>query len=128
MNPEQVTQIKEALAPLTEKLGQGAEFVYETYVRQAIMQGVIQVSIAALFLIVVLLAATKGRVWITKKIAAENAKSYGDPELFLGGGIFVGLVCLALLCVAVGLISDGVMHLTNPHYYAIKDLVASVRG
>lgn len=144
MNKETVQEIKNALEPLAEKLGEGASFVYETYVRQQYIYG-----IASLIIIAVLVAISAIGIRFLwrhttaeinrrnedyKEAAAKSpyASRYADGYdtdmwmaiKWVGSALWAGTVTLIALIWGY----DALLHLLNPHYYAIKEILGSIKG
>lgn len=118
MNPETVQQIQEALTPLANKLGEGAEFVYATYVRQQVITGILATAVGAIAMVIAILIAK-----ILLKAAAKVDEYDKD-------GYYAALATTVVLgaLFGIGFIFDGLQHLLNPHYYAIQTLLDTVRS
>ena len=128
MSPETVKAIGDALKPLAEKIGQGGAHVYEVFTRQQYVLGIGFFIWGGLALILAVAAAgvaiTHFRRW--SKLKAEKA---GWSETETPGMITVIALTATMfgLIVAVGFISSGTMHLLNPEYYAIQDILCTVK-
>ena len=103
MNQELITQIQTALAPMSEKIGQGAAFGWETVVRQQVTFGIADLLVAGIAL--VLFSAS---VFLWKKAIEEDL----EPVVF-----FCSLILFSLFVIN-GVM--GLMRLMNPNFYAIQ--------
>lgn len=121
MNPETIDKIKEALIPVAEKIGQGAEYVWEVVVRQQAIEGIA-------FLVGSLLcfaAAIAGihlakRAWKmprVKKYSWDDGNAVGDMAGFL---IAIGITLQIAWIVGAILLTNGILHLLSPEFYAIE--------
>lgn len=104
MNQELITQIQTALAPVAEKIGQGATFGWETVMRQQIAYGVADLFVSAVAL-VGFIASLK--LW---KLVKE------DDDLY-PLAIFASLFSVPIFLI-FGI--EGIFRLVNPNYYAIE--------
>lgn len=128
MNTETINAIKEALIPVAEKMGQGAEYAWGVVVRQQYVEGV-----AMLVAAVLLVFAAFAGMWLIRKALAmpkvvkrwSETKEMGDLATFC---MMIGS-CLQMVWIPVMLLTVyGVMQLLNPEYYALEffmDLVKS---
>lgn len=107
MNPETIKAISDALAPIAEKIGQGAQFGWEVVVRQQLIEGI--QSLAELLVAVPLLIAFVILLRKYLKMKYESGKCW----------IFGMLSILCLLWVLFDL-ESGIGHLLNPNYYALQ--------
>jgi hypothetical protein len=108
MTTEKITQYLEQMAA---KLGVAAEHVYGVLVRQQWTEGVTGIIGGALFLVLALMCA-----YLLVKFREESGL-----ELIL---IPVGL--FAMLAWMVGI--DGIKHVMNPEYYALKEIMDVIGG
>lgn len=105
MSPETVIAIQQALAPIAEKIGQGAAFGWEVVVRQQYFEGLssliwsLPVAIIALVL------------WFTSFKFAKDTD---------GASLWVIVPALVFTVFAFCLLDNGVLHLLNPSYYALQ--------
>lgn len=110
MNKETIEAIQVALAPVAEKIGQGAAYGWEVVVRQQYVEGITSLIIAGIALIVFIAAMFALRYQFTK------ADSYDFP--FAGFfGIFGGIMSFAI---GTSSLVIGVQKLLNPEYYALQ--------
>lgn len=114
INAETITAIQTALAPVAEKIGQGAEYVWTTVVTQ---QYVIGISLLIWAGFTMLGALATG--FFTRKCLqlAKQEGSYSGWEI---PAIFLGIATMVLPIIAVVCLTNGVMHLINPGYYALE--------
>ncbi len=121
MNTITINQIKEALAPLADKIGQGAEFTWEAVLRQQYIDGGMGVFLTV-FGIAILYITYRVVLYANKKLK-EN--SWSDWEIVRVLVIIFG-VTIGLLCLGFGF-EQAINHLLNPEYQAIMDLIGTVR-
>lgn len=118
---DQVKQIVQALTPLAQKLGQGAEHVYAVYVKQSIVTGVSDV-IFGIFWLAVGALVIKGATKLFK-FAGQEDEEYYIPFFFL-------LLAVGILIVGqgFGLFTNAAGHFINPEYDALQNILCSVKG
>ncbi len=107
MNTDTINAIQKALAPVAEKIGQGAAYGWEVVVRQQYING-----IASLITALGCLTGVFVCIWAAKW-CKKNQYGDGAGQFFSVGGV-VGFAML-FFC----FITDGVQHLLNPAYYAL---------
>ena len=83
MNTEVINQIKEALTPVAEKIGQGAEYVWGVVVRQQIAEGIGDLLIALFGIVIGIISFRIVKFALKKR---EEAGIYSD------WGVLAGLV------------------------------------
>lgn len=127
MNTDTVKAVQDALAPVAQKLGEGAAHLYEIYVRQMFIEGVTGlVSIAVFTLFTVGFGFFVK--WLWTRYNKSNHKSYDTPVLEGVATIALGiLVVICLVCLTDG-VSNCLGKLVNPEYYAVERLLVQVRG
>lgn len=110
MSPDTVKAIQDALTPLAQKLNESAEFVFKAYVLHAYAFGValaiggIVATLVAIALVVVSARQKDSEIWIMT---------------------FIPVIVTAV--VGLGLLGSGIMHLIAPQYYAIHDILCTVK-
>jgi hypothetical protein len=118
MNENTIEQIKLALQPIAEKIGEGAEFGWEVIIRQqyvnAIMGGV--------WFVVSLLMIGLG-VWLFKKLYKKDA-NYNENDLLW---VVSGVLFPILLLIAATSFETLITRLLNPAYYAIEFLLTIIK-
>ena len=102
-----INQIQVALAPIAQKIGEGAGYVWGVVVMQQIVYGYIGLFVAIVGLI--------SFIWVyiaTKKFIAKNGRTDGSIacSVILGGGSLVAFI---------GGIIYAISYLINPAYYAL---------
>jgi hypothetical protein len=121
MNSETVKSIQDALTPLATKLGEGAAHVYAIYVREQYVSGVGSIIWSVVWLLLsaaVIVGASKLFRWASK----EDEEEVMTAAVIMGTGL--GLV---ILVIATSCLDSGIQHLLNPEYYAIQDILDSVK-
>ena len=128
MSPETVKAIGEALKPLADKLGQGAAHIYEVFVKQQYVTGVAFLIWGGLALLLAVTAAGIGLSFY-KKWSTLKAEDAGWERTETPGTVAVvtSVATFLLLVVMTGFAASGVMHLLNPEYYAIQDVLCTVK-
>lgn len=123
MNPETISAIQSALAPIAEKIGQGAQYGWEIVVRQQYIIGITDFVIAGVMALGVI-----GLVcWAFALNAGAKKASPRDQE-----GYFIGIMLAVFssmfLCVFLtGFLVDGVKHTLSPEYYALDFFIHLVK-
>jgi hypothetical protein len=113
MSPETVNAIKDALTPLATKLNESAEFIFKAYVVHAYALGVALILGGVLALAVGIgIAIMTWRNWERMDLLIIAA-----PTLAVMGGI-----------VGTCLVGAGIMHMAAPQYYAIHDILCTVKN
>lgn len=123
MNPELIDRIEEAIAPLAEAAGRGAGYAWEVLIRQMVLSGaafvaggLVATAVAAVFIVVT------RRVFLRWQ---GTSGSY-DREALVFGLVALTFGSLFGLALAVSLLTEGVMRLLNPGYYALEQLARVV--
>lgn len=102
--------IKKELAPLTEKLGQGAEYTFGLFVKQVYVNAITSLLLIPVGIFFALVA---------KKLCKKKTDSYDEFLIWLSiAGCIILAFCLILLPIS-GLIET----LINPEYQAIKLII-----
>lgn len=89
MSPETINAIKDAMIPVAEKIGQGAEYAWIVLVKGIFAEGITQLGIGSLLIIGALIIA-----YIVIKSAINFKFNFDEAfPIFLFGGIpaFIGL-------------------------------------
>lgn len=114
---EAIDKVIDALGPLAEKLGEGAEHAYGVYVYEATARG-IRTTVAAVLLVA--LAVVLGLV-ARKLFSTQNH----DAEFFAG----VAVLSSGVTTIAAGFVAyRAAALLMNPEFYAIRELMWNVTG
>jgi hypothetical protein len=115
---EKVTEYIDAMAA---KLGVAAEHVYGILVKQQIAEGITYVIVMPLILAVLAFVLTK---------LIKSLKSYEgyDPEGYIAGIAISGLALLIVFVVAIFVVPEAILKISNPEYYAIRELLDAVGG
>lgn len=108
MNTETVNAIKDALAPIAAKIGQGAEYGWDVVVRQQYINGVLNIAYSIMGLVYLL-------VYIPYLFRAIKRDKESEMFPIMVGGV-IGIFALLALIIDLG---NGVQHLLNPAYYAL---------
>lgn len=126
MNDKLVGKASEYIDAVATKLGVAAEHVYGLLVRQQITEGIVDiisgVAITAVITALIVFTANK----LKGKLKFNTADEIDMMAMLLFGGIglmfFGGLLCAGFL-----LTTDGIKHVINPEYYAIKEIIEAVK-
>lgn len=121
---ELTKQLIDALKPVADKLGQGAEHVYMIAVKDAYVTGL---ASSAYCLIATILFFTCA-YFIIRWSKAGNAEDWDHSTEGYGIGIFIAS-CIGFICfwVACSYLSDALHYTINPEYMALKDMLAAVK-
>lgn len=118
MTPDTINAVKEALLPVAEKMGQGAEYGWEIIVKGQIAEGW-----AMLFLgIITSIGAVIFALSIRKFALHFNEVSDGASIVL--GAVFGTVFTLGMLAIAVDNIYNGLFHLLAPEYKALEFLLS----
>jgi flagellar biosynthesis protein FlhB len=124
MSPETVKAVQEALAPMAQKLGEGAAHLYEIYVRQMFAEAVAS-GVVLLVLSIGLFAFWI--LWYKSRKAYEKKHHYAS-DLSDGLGIAGSFATVVMTVLIPFLLFDTITKLINPEYYAIERIITQVRG
>lgn len=118
-------KIIEAIEPLAQKLEQSAEFMYEVYRQQVVLEGWISLlsSPIWIFLIVIfnfflIRNCKKIKDWVRMVDMPPEPAAFFTVLYWLLTFFFVAAVC------RIGL--NGLLQLLNPDYYVIQEIISSV--
>lgn len=114
-----------AIKPIADKIGQGAQHLYEIYVKQQYISGINELIFGCgMGLVLLITGVVVFRLGL--KSSQNDKYEYDDwPLGIMIAGPIVGLLGLILI-VAFG--SDGIQHIINPEYFAIEDIIHAVTG
>lgn len=139
----------ELLEKLAEQLGVAVEYLWATLVRQQYVQGVTDIIIAVLSIIVIVLLAiyspkiTKGANSKYKELAEDRRKngtgyagSYSvsscEEDLYRLLTKTVPVLSIIIGCIVFLLIVKfmvfGIQQLLNPDYFALKEILTTING
>lgn len=110
-----VDRVIEALQPLTEKLGAGAEVVWESAMKQQIIEGWFALAVA-LVVGVITLALVVGGL-----LVARNERDPFDAVAFSVTSLFIGGTATSI----TGYMA--VTHLLNPEWQAIQSFLSNLQ-
>lgn len=124
-----VDSIKNAITPLADKIGQGVGHVYYVYVRQQFVVGITDIVRGVLELVALgIIAWLVNKLWRPIYLTATSGD--GDIGVQLGLVFVVPLLgmLIAYLCSDIfNYLPDAVGHMVNPEYYAIQDIINTVK-
>ncbi|NGQ95441.1 hypothetical protein G3578_09775 [Brevibacillus sp. SYP-B805] len=106
-------KITEYLEQMAVKLGVAAEHVYGVLVRQQLAEGVVAILVAFVF------AALA--IWLIR-LAFRYFDEWDDLRIVV---LAVIVVCFGTVLTAGG---SGILHVVNPEYYAIREIMETIRG
>lgn len=115
MNEETLELFLDRLEPLAQKLGQGAEFLWEVSLRQVIVRG----SVSAVLAVLLLIAGYMGNRVFRRKLLAEDRLYREEEWTFL-------MIAFPVIGVGVGLsilLFHSLPRLLNPGYFGIEYLM-----
>jgi len=117
-----IEQIKPAMEKMAEQLGVGAEFLWQVFLKQQLVDGFM--GLGGIMLGVILISFV---IWISKKFWKLSCDN--EDEL-----VIVIIMMLDMFCVLIagGFIIAGfveaINHFINPEYQAIKDIFEFIKG
>lgn len=121
---EVVDRVIEELRPVADKLGEGAEYLWETLIRQMIIQGVISIVIGIVLITVATIVIPRAyRAWVT----ARGERRYDLWNTTMITSFWIGL--LPLIAAIFGffhMFTVGIPKLINPSYYALQEILRVV--
>lgn len=112
MNPATVSAIKDALTPLASRLNESADFMFKAYVTHAYTLGIGLIIGGTLCVIVGIITGII--TW----------RKWEDLDIMQIGGPFLTAISLTIGHV---LLSNGIMHMVAPEYYALHDIICVVK-
>lgn len=130
----------EYIDKLAAKLGVAAEHVYGVLVKQAIANGITNVVVGVILLIAFVLTVRFMVALLTKAEYEEVIQYSGRSKAPInkyakissagGGSVWILIIAFILISSVAGFgcLTDGVKALINPEYYAIKEILDTVKG
>lgn len=123
-----IEQIQKALAPLAEKLGEGAKYAWYVYYRQTIVEAIIELVFVVIFLGVAITLAIVA--YKTGKTAYLSRKKVETSRLWTAEENVKTMICflssassVLLFIFAAANLHEGLTHLINPGYYTINRIL-----
>lgn len=115
-----VDKIIEAIKPLADKLGQGAEALFGIYTRQMVAEGVASIVMGLIGLIILIVGG-----WFVIKFLKDEEQD-GEAQ----GTVFIVSIFASLLLIlfSVSSLHDGILKTINPQFYAIERVVCQVKN
>lgn len=131
---DNVEKVIEALKPLADKIGQGAKFLYGVFYRQTLVEGILQLVLCFIAMIVVAVITLK----VAKYMIAERQKRaeyikkhdrYGWEENGWTGAL-CGLLggTLVVYSILIPVFAQGALKVGNPQYYTIQRIITSAQN
>lgn len=116
MTPENIEAIKNALAPVADKIGQGAEYGWDVLVAGQFAEGVVKTGFGASLLLAAI---------VTLVLVCIDFKKHRNDTDFDGfGHVMIGGAILVPLAISYGLLYDGLIAVMSPEYAALKFLIS----
>lgn len=122
MNKDTLNRLLNELKPVADKLGQGAEYVWEVAYRQ------VYVSAAGMILAAIVVAALAKLFWHMRAQQYENMKT-ADSYSRSSHQMVAGMNTILSIVSAAGsatLLVSALMRFANPGFYAIKSLMRAL--
>lgn len=113
MNPETITAIQTALAPVAEKIGQGAGYGWEIIVKGQVAEGWAMTMLGIALLLITLVGAYG--IYKLRKVIVEETD---------GAGFVMATFLLLPAVFSMSFLYDGIFHLLAPEYKAIEFLLS----
>ncbi|MBS4173485.1 hypothetical protein [Bacillus sp. FJAT-49736] len=135
--------ISKYIDALSKKLGVAAEHIYSTLYKQAIVMGIVELICGAIMLVgLVISIRFVYNVFTKSKYEKKDDKYYSTDEPintyakikdsdFVEDGLiwyvaaFVWIVMLVIIFIAI---PDGLLHVLNPNYYSLKEILDTFKG
>ena len=129
---DDVTVIAKQVSDAISQVSSAAQVIlvhgWEVYVRQQVFSGIENVVVNGVLLIIVLVSCGRFLPGLYSWAKNYKYKDYeNDGVAYLLPGL-LSVLSAFLLIVTLHNISDGVMHIINPEYYAIQEIVSQVKG
>jgi hypothetical protein len=122
IQPETITQIKDTLSVVALKIGEGAEYGWHILIKQQIAEGIVGILVPLIPAILIPIG-----IKMYKHGVALDKDSYRSGENFRSvGGIIAGFATFITLIFLLFAITDSLLKLINPDFYAIQFLIQSV--
>ncbi len=118
ISAETVNAIKDALAPVAAKIGEGAEYGWEVLVRGQFAEGVAMLVLSA-FLLIVAATITVHGYKVVAKYKPRN--DYDDTKSMFT--FFLVVVTAVLVIFATASLYHGIFHVLAPEFKAIEFLL-----
>ena len=116
-----VQGILQRIDSLAEKIGTTAQAIWQVYVGQARVEGIRDLCIAGVFILLAGVLAKLSVVWWAKGITTKE-------EGWCGCGVFAGLCSGALLMGSLTWIYGAIGELLNPQYWAFQHLTEDLKN
>lgn len=121
---ETVNKVIEALEPVAQKIGEAGSFLFQVAVRQAVMEGVVNLVLTLVFTAVAVSFALAGRrEW--KNADSMDSEYHANDQRFFG--VVLITVGTAFLAFALHLLRYAVLYLGNPKFRGLELLVEQVK-
>ena len=115
--------LQQNIAEMLEAIKGVAPVVWNAYLRQEIMFGTMQTIVGAAFLILSIISIRK--VLLYAKLRQREEKEWqkmSDSEFY-----WLWVSGVLVICVLIFL-PQGILRLSNPEYYAIKNIIGTLSG
>jgi ABC-type polysaccharide/polyol phosphate export permease len=123
MNNKVFEKVTEYIDAIAAKLGVAAEHVYGVLVRQQVAEGITDIVTGVIILVLVI----TGALIFSKKIKVRFIEDEFDAFILFIGGLLFLVLFVAPIGYSIENISDGIKHIVNPEYYAIKEILRAIK-
>lgn len=125
MGPDTVKAVQDAVRPLAEKIGEGAEFLYSVYYKQTIIEGWLKIIVPLIMGVTLFFVA---KYWVRFCQKQEKESSDYDKDGWKAAA-WVPTITLTAILLIIGTIemTSGVLRVANPHFYTIDRIIHSVQ-
>lgn len=134
MNNEILQEVMKRLDGIGRTISQGGKAGFEILVRQKFAEGLVWSAVDTFFLIVgIALAIYLGRILILsikkeKDSETEDTKLSDDEDsviafLWIAGAV----ISVVFILVAIHDLPNNLLHVFNPQYYALKDILNAIK-
>lgn len=118
---------------MADKLGVATEYLMRVLIRQQIISGAVELFTSILILVLIYIAykfGVKSWRWMKKKMETDTCRDsvIDYPEVIIPMTVIGFFSAIAIVVITTTMIPDAIMKLGNPEYYAIKEILDTIRG
>lgn len=121
-----INAVKDAIAPLAEKVGQGAAHLYMVYVKQQFVMGVRELTEGILYLIPAIILTVILVKLVKWGLKEKGGSLFSDidllPGVFFGGCMIIMLLSFIYLAAGEHILNSIPLFI-NPEYYALQEII-----
>lgn len=123
MNDKFQEKLIEHIDKIAQQLGVASEYIWGTLVMQKFVEGIVYSSIfLTTFLTFIILFR-----WALKRVSTYEVEDSSEINPYTAITIITGITVIVCLVVGIPIMSDQIMKIFNPEYYAFKELLDSFK-